>query len=138
MTFKQQMADDLAAIANAAEFDEAGEFYPGETGSNHFTVRVVRGDIRTGMSTFEQGTEHTRVCTAVLIRSELRAGILAIESTAREPRRGDRILFTDDNEPTAVWYVAAAAAVDVGGGLTVDLECDDYGNPGGRGSEEVR
>lgn len=138
MTVKADMAEDLRLVMNAAEFDEEAEFYPAAEGASHFTVRVVRGDITTGASTFDQGTEHTRTCEAILIRSVVRAGILAIESTARDPRRGDRISFTDDDEATAVWYVASVGAIDVGGGVTVNLEHVSYGNPGGETANEVR
>jgi hypothetical protein len=138
MTFKSQMADDLAAVLNSSEFDEPAEYYPGLEGSTHFTVRIVRGDITTGASSFDQGTEHTRTCEAVLIRSVVRAGILVLESTARDPRRGDRITFTDDSESAGIWIVSAVGAVDVGGGVTVSLEHVSYGNPGGSDANEVR
>jgi hypothetical protein len=137
MTFKADMAEDLRQVLNADQFDEPGEYYPGDS-TSHFTVRVIRGDIQTGAAQFEEGTEHTRACEAVLIRSVIRAGILAIESTARDPKRGDRITFTDDSESTAEWSVSAVGAIDVGGGVTVQLVCDSYGNPGGRSANEVR
>ncbi len=137
MTFKSQMAEDLAAVLNSAEFDEPAEYYPGDS-TSHFTVRIVRGDIQTGAAQFEQGTEHTRACEAILIRSVIRAGIAVIESTARDPKRGDRITFTDDSDATSEWSVASVGAVDVGGGITVQLVCDTYGNPGGRTANEVR
>lgn len=138
MTFKSDMAEDLRLVLNASEFDEPGQYYPGLSGAGNFTVRIVRGDIATGAATFDQGTEHTRTCDAVLIRSVVRAGILAIELTARDPRRGDRITFTDDSEATASWIVAALGAIDVGGGVTVSLEHVSYGNPGGGDANEVR
>lgn len=138
MTFKDQMANDLAAVLNASEFDEEGEFYPTREGTSHFTVRLIRGDISTTASPFDQGTEHTRTCDAILIRSVVRAGIEVIESTARDPRRGDRITFTDDDDATAEWVIAAVGAVDVGGGVTVSLEHISYGNPGSGAANEVR
>lgn len=137
MTFKADLAEDLRQVLNAEEIDEAATYYPGESATG-FPVRIVRGDIQTAAAQFEQGTEHTRMCEAILIRSVIRAGIEVIESTARDPKRGDRITFTDDDEATAEWSVAAVGAVDVGGGVTVQLICDTYGNPGGRSANEVR
>jgi hypothetical protein len=137
MTVKSDMAEDLRQVLNASEFDEPGLYYPGDSASS-FAVRVIRGDIVTGSAQFEQGTEHTRACEAILIRSVVRAGILGIESTARDPRKGDRITFDDDDEASAEWSVAAVGAIDVGGGVTVQLVCDDYGNPGGRTANEAR
>jgi hypothetical protein len=137
MTFKDQLAEDLRLMLNASEVDEPAEYYP-EDSSSHFTVRIVRGDIQTGAAAFDQGTEHTRTCEAVLIRSVVRAGILVIESAARDPKRGDKILFTDDSDSTAEWFVTGPGSVDVGGGVNVTLQCDDYGDPGGRSANEVR
>lgn len=138
MTFKDHMAEDLTNVMNADEFDEPGEFYPTREGTSHFTVRAIRGDITTGASTFDQGTEHTRTCEVILIRSVVRAGILAIEAAERDPRRGDRLTFTDDDDATAEWVVAAVGAIDVGGGVSVSLEHVSYGNPGSGAANEVR
>lgn len=137
MTFKDQLAEDLRLTLNADEVDEPAEYYPVDSATS-FTVRIVRGDIQTAVAQFDQGTEHTRTCEATLIRSVVRAGILAIESTARDPKRGDKITFTDDSDATAEWFVTGPGSVDVGGGVNVTLQCDDYGNPGGRSANEVR
>jgi len=137
MTFKADLAEDLRLVLNASEIDEAATYYPVDSASS-FAVRVARGDIQTGSAQFDQGIEHTRTCEAVLIRAVVRAGIETIEGTARDPKRGDRLVFTEDSDPTRSWYVSAPGAIDVGGGVTVQLSGDDYGNPGGRSANEVR
>lgn len=137
MTFKADLAEDLRQVLNASEIDEAATYYPVDS-ADGFAVRVVRGDIQTGSAQFDQGTEHTRTCEAVLIRSVVRAGIEVIEGTARDPKRGDRLTFDDDDEDARSWYIAAPGAIDVGGAVTVQLSGDDYGNPGGRTANEVR
>lgn len=137
MTFKSELAEDLRQVLNAEQFDEAATYYPADSESG-FSVRAVRSDVQTGSAQIEQGTEHTRACEAVLIRSVVRAGIETIEGTARDPKRGDRLTFDDDDDDTRSWYVAAPGAIDVGGGVTVQLAGDDYGNPGGRTANEVR
>ncbi len=137
MTFKENLAEDLRQVLNADEVDEPAEYYPVGSATS-FTVRAVRGDIQTGSATFDQGTEHTRSCDATLIRSVIRAGIAVIEGTARDPKRGDKLCFTDDDEATASWFIAGPGQIDVGGGVTVTLQSDDYGNPGGSNANEVR
>lgn len=132
MSFQSQMAEDLGLLLNASEFDEAGT-YTGRTAASGFAVRVVRGDIQTGAAPIDQGTEHSRNCQAMLIRSVIQAGLLSTESVARDPLRGDKLTLTD-----GVWYVAAVGAIDVGGGVSVSLQRDDFGAPAGTGAHEVR
>lgn len=131
MTFQTQMAEDLTKILNGDEFEEAGVFYPKNSASS-FAVRVVRGDIQTGASSFGDGTQQTRTCEAVLIRSVVRAGILAIAGAARDPVREDKITLSDGD-----WYVVAPGAFDVGGGITVQLEFDTFARAAGAGAVEV-
>lgn len=137
MTFKADLAEDLRLILTSSEIDEAASYFPRDSVTS-FACRVIRGDILTGAAGFDQGTEHTRTTQAVLLRSVIRSGTATLEGSARDPQRGDRIRFTEDDEATAEWYVAAVGAVDVGGGIAVQLEQNDYGNPGGQGSEQVR
>lgn len=136
MTFKEDLAEDLRQTLNASEIDEAATYYPADDDTG-FAVRAVRGDIQTGSAQFEQGTEHTRTCEAILLRSVVRAGIEVIDGTARDPMRGDIITFDDDDDDRE-WFIAGPGAVDVGGAVTVQLVSDDYGNPGGRTANEVR
>lgn len=137
MSFKSDLAEDLRQVLNASEIDEAATYYPVDSVTG-FAVRVTRGDITTGSAQFDQGTEHTRTCEAVLIRSVVRVGIASVEGTARDPKRGDRLRFDEDDEASADWFVSAPGAVDVGGAVTVQLSNDSYGNPGGRTANEVR
>lgn len=137
MTFKADLAEDLRQVLNAEQFDEAATYYP-KGSATGFAVRVVRGDITTGSAGFDQGTEQTRSCEAVLIRSVVRAGIETLDGAERDPRKGDKLVFTEDDDPTAEWFVQGPGATDAGGGVTVQLVSDTFGNPAGRGAVESR
>ena len=132
MTLKDQMAADLANVMAADEFDEAGTYFPKNSASS-FAVRLVRGDIQGGASVFGEGVEHARTCDAVLIRSVVRAGVLAITGAARDPVREDKITLSDGD-----WYVVTPAQMDIGGGLTVQLEFDTFARAAGTGAIEAR
>ncbi len=132
MSVKDQMAQDLAYVLAADEFDEAGTYYP-KGSADGFIVRLVRGDIQTGAGNFGEGVEQTRTCEAVLIRAVVRAGIESIETDARDPVREDKLTLSDGD-----WYVTAPGQIDVGGGLTVPLEFDSFTRAAGTGAVEVR
>jgi hypothetical protein len=132
MTVLTDMAADLARILSSNEFDESGTYYP-KGFATGFTARLIRGDVTTNSANFDQGVEATRTCSATLARASTRTAIAAIVGTARDPKRGDKITLSDGD-----WYVAGPDAMDVGDGVNISLERDDYSQAAGTGAVQVR
>jgi hypothetical protein len=137
MSIKTEMDADLGRILASDEFDETAEYYPAGL-ATHFTVRIVVGDITESAAAFDQGTEGTRTAPAVLSLATVRAGLLALEGAARDPKRRDKIVIPAASNNAGTWYVTAPGSTDVGGGCKVTIERDDLTRVSGTGAVEVR
>lgn len=95
MTFKDDMAADLAAVMiNTSDFAEAVTYTPNGTAvgvPTTFALDAVPGDIEPAFLATTSGEAEQRLAQFVAVRTAVRAGILTIEGTVRDPRRGDRL-----------------------------------------------
>ena len=117
MTLKSDMAADLTALfLNTDEFADTASYTPNGAATS-FSVTLVPGDIDESFLPTESGEADRRMAPFVGVLSLLRAGILAIEGTVRDPRRLDSFVIAS-GAYAGTWVVERYAA-DLGGGVTL-------------------
>jgi hypothetical protein len=115
MTLKTDMAADLTAIfLNTGEFADTATYTPNGAASS-FTVTLVPGDIDESFLPTPSGEADRRMAQFTGVLSLLRAGILGIEGTVRDPRRLDSFVIAS-GAYAGTWVVERYSA-DLGGGV---------------------
>jgi hypothetical protein len=115
MTLKTDMAADLTAIfLNTDEFADTATYTPNGAASG-FSVTLLPGDIDESFLPTASGEADRRMAPFTGVLSLLRAGILAIEGTVRDPRRLDSFVIAS-GAYAGTWVVERYSA-DLGGGV---------------------
>ncbi len=115
MTLKTQMAADLTALfLNTDEFADTGTYTPNGAASG-FSVTLAPGDIDESFLPTPSGQADRRMAAFTGVLSLIRAGILVIEGTVRDPRRLDS--FVISSGPYAGTWVVERYSADLGGGV---------------------
>lgn len=115
MTLKANMAADLTALfLNTDEFADTGTYTPNGAATG-FAVTLVPGDVDESFLPTPSGEADRRMAAFTGVLSLLRAGILGIEGTVRDPRRLDSFAIAT-GAYAGTWVVERYSA-DLGGGV---------------------
>ncbi len=122
MTLKTDMAADLTALfMDTDEFADTAAYTPNGTptvpATTTFSLAVVPGDVDPAYLPTVSGQAEQRTAQFIAVLSLIRAGILVVEGTARDPRRGDSLVFAS-GAYSGTWVVERFWS-DLGGGVTL-------------------
>lgn len=132
MTLRDQMAADLSRVfLNVDEFAEAALFYPA-AGASSFSITLAPADPSDAFAVATAGVDEQRDVQATGRLSLIRAGILAIEGTVRDPARGDLVVFAS-GVYAGTWVMRSFAA-DVGDGVVLNLHYEAHHNIAAKGA----
>jgi hypothetical protein len=120
VTLKTQMAADLTALfLNTDEFADAATYTPNGTAisaTTTFSLNLVPGDVDPSFLPTVSGQQEQRAAQFVAVLSLVQAGILVVEGTSRDPRRGDSFVIAS-GAYDGTWLIERVWA-DIGGGVT--------------------
>lgn len=94
MTLRDQLDDDLSVFLNTDDFAEAAKFQPRGVAPG-FDIVVLRGDAQPNVSG-DPVRGPSQVVRLLADLAVIRAGIAALEGTARDPVEGDRVVVGAD------------------------------------------
>lgn len=115
MTLKTDMAADLSDVfLNTDEFADTATYTPNGA-STTFSATLVPGDVEESMLPAPSGEADRRLVQFTGSLALLRAGILVVEGTVRDPRRLDSFVIASG--ACAGTWVVERVSPDLGGGV---------------------
>lgn len=139
MTFKDDMIDDMDVFINDDEFGQTATYLPRAKAAgtgNMFAINVTFGDPDPNVLMVQAGQVTERTARILVSLADVRAGLLAVESAARDPVRGDRIVIASGAD--AGTWVVQDSVPDIGGGCQLNCRLADQRTYGAEGATVVR
>ncbi len=135
MTLKSDMAADLTSLfLDTNEFAEDVTYYPNGTpltATVSFALKAVPGDVAEAFLATASGEADQRLAQFTAVLSLIQAGILVVEGTSRDPRRGDYLVVASG--AYAGTWVVTGIALDLGGGATLSCRFEQRNQVAGAG-----
>lgn len=133
MTLKDQMADDVDRVfLSTDDFAAAATYVPDTEDTDGFAVDLVEGDVDEQFVATDSGIAEQRRAQFSGSLAVIRAGIAVLEGSARDPRRGDRLVFTTGSA-AGTWSIERHAP-DLGGGVVLFARLETRFASGGQGA----